>query len=116
MCDCGCRRLSELAVEVRAEDADLIAEQKGYDPSSVCVNECFFSVFRNLEDCINVTILRHMTVSTKKTLMSSSLHSLYAIAHLNIRCLCAPKHVTLSLPLLTGLSTLHCAVMYVSTV
>lgn len=73
MCDCMCRRLSELEAEFRAEDADLIAEQKGYDPSSVCVNECFFSLLRNLEDCINVTILRHMTVSTKKTLMSSSL-------------------------------------------
>lgn len=41
---------------------------------SLCVGVCTFSPPRDLEDCINVTILRHMTVSTKKTLMTPPQH------------------------------------------
>lgn len=67
-------RLSKLRAKVRRDSAYLTAGQKDNDLSRVCARRMCVCVYffspRDLEDCITVTILRHMTVSTKKTLMT----------------------------------------------
>lgn len=115
VCVCARACVSELLSKLlaRTEEKVLIWQLDRQLMSScvcACVYMCMcfhmflgvwiFSLHRDLDDCITVTILRHMTVSTKKTLITSSqyTHTLskshYTIPHSNISPPCVSKLVT----------------------
>lgn len=63
--------LSKLRAKVKGESAYLTAGQDNDLSLYLCLRSCVVSPHRDLEDCITVTVLRHMTVSTKETLITS---------------------------------------------